>query len=66
MAVAVGLVEAGKRRNGKFAWGSKPDAPAGTRRSAWQSAVRQAGVVLDHAPELADLVLAGESAPDAA
>lgn len=66
MAVAIGLVEAGQRSNGKFAWGSKPDAPSGTGRSRWEAAVAEAGVVLDHAHELADLVLRGEKALDAA
>jgi hypothetical protein len=57
MAVAIGLAENGQRQGGRFKWGSKPDAPAGTRRSTWESAVREAGVVLDHAAELAGLLV---------
>jgi hypothetical protein len=58
MAVAIGLVAAGKRRNGKFDWGSKPPPSGRSSRSAWDKAIKEAGVVLDHAPELAGAVLA--------
>jgi hypothetical protein len=65
MAVAVGLVESGQRVDGRFKRGSVPD-NAGSRTSGWISAVREAGIVLDHAPDLADAVLAGDMALDAA
>jgi hypothetical protein len=53
MAVAIGLAENGKREGGRFKRGSVPhDGRASS--NAWAKAIREAGVVLDHAPELAD------------
>lgn len=68
MAVAIGLVEAGKRRNGRFTRGSVPgdNRRASVTAASWQTQVQRAGVILDHAPELADVVLAGDLALDAA
>jgi hypothetical protein len=66
MAVAIGLVAAGARSNGKFAYGSKRDESGRASRSAWGKALGQAGTVLDHASELADGVLDGSTALDAA
>lgn len=65
MAVAIGLVEADKRKGGKFVRGSVPDRP-GPGTKAWRNTLAQAGVVLDHAPELVDAVLSGDTALDAA
>lgn len=64
IAVAIGLVDAGKRRNRKFVRGSVPEID--DARHAWTRAVWKAGVVLDHAPELADAVLAGDLALETA
>jgi len=67
MAVAIGLVEEGKRKNGRFASGSVPRASSrATSRGNWAQHVSRAGIVLDHAYHLADAVLAGELALDAA
>lgn len=67
MAVAVDLAERGERTGGRWRYGSIPDAPDENRSSStsWQQAMRFAGVVLDHAAELADQVLAGDMALDA-
>lgn len=65
MATAIGLVEAGQRANGRFKRGSVPD----NKKSPvtdWKARVQAAGVVLDHAPALADRVLSGELPLDAA
>jgi hypothetical protein len=70
MAVAIGLADAGKRINGRggkreWEYGSVPkDGRTGLR--TWADAVARAGLVLDHAPELADAVLSGDLALDAA
>jgi hypothetical protein len=68
MAVAIGLVESGARSNGRFKRGSVPgvDNPGARVRKTWTDAVRQAGLVHDHTPELADEVLGGAMALDAA
>jgi hypothetical protein len=66
MAVAIGLVESGQRENGRFKRGSKQGDTGGASRTAWVSALHQAGVVLDHAPGLADAVLVGDTTLDAA
>jgi len=50
MAVAIGLRDAGKRRDGRFERGSVPDANRRSSESAWTKAITQAGVVLDHRP----------------
>ena len=65
MATAIGLVDEGKRSNGRFARDSVP-ANASSSVRAWAQAVQRAGVVLDHAPELADEVLHGRMALDEA
>ena len=64
MAVAIGLQ--GSRVNGRFKRGSVPDANGRSPISTWRDAVKRAGFVLDHAPDLADPVLAGTLALDAA
>jgi hypothetical protein len=65
MAVAIGLMDAGMRGNGRWKRGS---VPTGARSSAhaWAQQVSAAGVILDHVPELADSVLDGAAALDAA
>lgn len=66
MATAIGLVDAGLRENGRFKRGTVPGDNGGSSVTAWSKSVQQAGVVLDHAPDLADRVLSGELALDAA
>jgi hypothetical protein len=64
MAVAIGLVEAGKRRDRKFVRGTIPETSRAGSRSRWTEVVSQAGIVLDHRRDLADAVLAGTVALD--
>jgi hypothetical protein len=66
MAVAIGLVEAGLRRNGRFRRGSVPEHPPALTRRSWRVKVAMAGLVLDNAPDLSDRVLAGELGLDTA
>lgn len=60
MAVAIGLVEKRAPRGPTLKRGTVPD-NAGSRTRGWVQAVREAGVVLDHAPALADPVSPGTS-----
>lgn len=65
MAVALTLAQNGNRRNGRWARGSIPD----NRQlsvTAWEQAITRAGLVLDHAPDQASAVVAGETALNAA
>lgn len=68
MATAVELVETGKRANGRFKRGSVPETAdnGSSSVSAWLKAVQLAGVVLDWRPDLANDVLLGTLALDAA
>ncbi len=69
MAVAIGLDrDGGRSRTGRFRRGSIPAMPdnPGSGVKAWTNAVTQARFVLDHSRELADQVLAGDVALDAA
>jgi len=68
MATAMELVESGKRQNGRFKRGSVPEAPdnGGSSISGWIKSVTNAGVVLDYRADLADEVLLGSMALDAA
>jgi hypothetical protein len=65
MAVAIGLVEAGKRSDGRFHRGSVPKSHIPGKLDYWRDMVAQAGVVLDHAPGFGDDVLSGGMALDA-
>jgi hypothetical protein len=67
MATAIGLVDEGLRENGRFKRGSVP-ATSRTRSSEdnWPKQIARAGLVLDHAPHLADEVLHDRMALDAA
>lgn len=66
MAVAIGLVEEGLRENGRYKRGSVPSDQTGPSSSGWKQALVKAGLVLDHAPKLADEVLLGNMALEAA
>jgi hypothetical protein len=68
MATAMELVESGKRKNGRFQRGTVPEAPdnGGSSISGWIKSVTNAGVVLDWRSDLADEVLLGTLALDAA
>lgn len=67
MAVAVELREKGLRQNGRWKRGSVPDAPDNIGSDInWVNRVANAGIVLDWLPEMANRVMAGETALDAA
>lgn len=66
MSTALVLVDAGKRENGRWKRGSLPTLDSTESRNTWQAAMTQAGVILDHAPELAEHVVNGEAALDKA
>jgi hypothetical protein len=65
MAVAIGEEAEGKRVNRRWRRGTKT-AIGRSSDSGWLKAMHQAGVVLDHARELSDKVLAGGMALDEA
>lgn len=65
MATALTLAADGKRRNGRWARGTVPDNRQ-MSDSGWEQQMRRAGVVLDHAPELAAEVVTGAVALSAA
>lgn len=68
VAVAIGLDEQGLRENGRWKRGSVPDAPDSNESvsTGWHQRVKEAGVILDWRPELADQVLSGLIALDGA
>lgn len=65
-ATALTLATNGHRENGRWKRGSVPEVAITESRNTWQDAVRQAGLVLDHLPDLLQKVAAGEVALDAA
>src|SRR3546814_9402306 len=58
------LAKAGKRENGRWKRGSLANQES--LNSDWKNKLTQAGIILDHAPGLADAVVAGRTALDAA
>jgi len=60
MAVAIGLDQAGLRADGRWKRGAMPPANGSASNTAWTKAFTQAGVVIEHAPELANRVLNGK------
>jgi hypothetical protein len=60
MAAALTLRADGKRRNGKWERGAMP-APDHGSANSWQARMKEAGVILDHAPDLAADVAAGRT-----
>lgn len=66
MALAIFLVETGQRKNGRFRPGALKTALAVDLQKASASGVAHAGFVLDHAPDLAESVMEGALALDAA
>lgn len=67
MSTALVLADAGKRKNGRWQRGALPIADTGkSSDSDWHRALSKAGHVIDYAPELADAVVAGRLALDAA
>ncbi|MBA2760228.1 MAG: hypothetical protein H0X61_06765 [Acidimicrobiia bacterium] len=61
MAVAVMLADADPkcREGGRWARGSVPEATDTSESGSWPKRIAEAGVVIDHAPDLAPLVIAG-------
>ena len=59
MAVAIGWMESGQRENGRWTRGTRPRDKSGAGLIS-KNAMHYSGVVLDHAPELADAVLRGD------
>lgn len=68
MAAGLYLAELGRRKNGRWQRGSVPEPPhnPGTLDTGWAEQMRQVGLVLDYLPGLADDVLTGSLALDAA
>lgn len=65
MSEALSLQLDGKRKNGRWAYGALASDDSGNPpNSTWVRAVRDAGVVLDFKPDLADPVVSGELALD--
>lgn len=65
MATALTLAADGKRANGRWKRGAVPAASTESRNT-WQDAMMRAGLILDHAPDLASQVTAGDLALSAA
>lgn len=63
MSTALSLAEDGKRKNGRWAYGSL-DSTDSSNSQSWQVRLREAGTVLDELPELAQSVIDGEVALD--
>ena len=67
MAVAQMLYDAGRRSNGRWKRGSVPDADNGELSNTnWSALMKRAGRVIDYAPDLAPLVIAGATSLHAA
>jgi hypothetical protein len=67
-ATALTLAADGRRENGRWKRGSVPEGEKGESapKETWKRRMTEAGLVLDHAPELLPQVAAGELALDAA
>jgi hypothetical protein len=65
MSTALVLSDAGRRENGRWKRGSVAIGES-SNSSAWRKQMDQAGQILDYAPELADDVVSGSIALDAA
>lgn len=60
MSVAEQLAAQGKRKNGRWSRGSVTSATnVADNERAWRAAMERAGLILDHAPNLADQVVVG-------
>lgn len=66
MSTALVLVDAGKRENGRWKRGALTNTDNGKSTDNWLTHLKRAGLVLDHAPDLADSVVDGDLALDAA
>lgn len=66
MSTALVLVDAGKRENGRWAYRAVEGTFTESGKSTWRNALNQAGTILDHAADLAEQVVEGALALDAA
>jgi hypothetical protein len=66
MSTALVLVDDGHRSEGRWARGSVPADTSGSGSRQWAQRMAEAGTILDHAPDLADAVVSGDLALDAA
>ncbi len=66
MSTALVLAEDGRRNDGRWKRGSVGIAQSSNTESAWQTYLHKSGTVLDHAPDLAQDVVDGILALDAA
>ena len=67
MSTALVLDADGRRQGGRWKRDSVPgDNRNSSVSAAWEQALRQSGIVLDHAPDLAEQVVNGALALDAA
>ena len=60
MIEALLLTAEGKRKDGKFVYGSVPNSSSDDNRHVWKTSVSAAGTVIDHAPELVQEVIEGD------
>ena len=60
MITAQMMVAEGLRKDGKWEYGSVQLTKVGKSNSAWQNRMREAGVVLDWKPDLANAVISGD------
>lgn len=66
MSEALSLQLDGKRKNGKWAYGAIERSESGTSARQWSQRMAEAGLILDHVPALAQEVVDGHLALDAA
>lgn len=66
MATAMVLADDGRREDGRWKRGSVLGGDITESRNTWKDALRTAGLILDHAPDLAEQVISGGMALDAA
>lgn len=66
MTTAVVLAEAGYRKGGRWQYGVIGNPESGKSEKSWQNVMSQAGQVIDFVPAMAEKVIAGDMALDAA
>lgn len=66
MSTALSLIEDDLRENGRWKYGSIENPGSGESGKNWKERLREAGLILDYAADLADDVVSGKIALDAA
>lgn len=66
MSTALVLADSGKRENGRWSYRAVEGTFTESGKSTWRNAMNQAGTILDYATDLAEAVVAGNLALDAA